>query len=114
MSTPEVALVTYLNGCGLGAPASTQVPAKRPARFVTVERVGGGVGRFEDRPAFAVQCWGESREDAEALAMSTARALRDARGHIPCMKRITVDSLYDFPDERSQRYQITLSTWLIT
>ena len=40
----EGVVIDYLNGAGVGATAYPDVPRKRPAAFVVVERVGGPRG----------------------------------------------------------------------
>ena len=44
-----------------GCPVSLDVPAQRPERFITVERVGGAETRFIDTVLLAIQCWAGSR-----------------------------------------------------
>lgn len=70
---PESDLTAYL-----------EVPADRPQRFVTIERVGGRELEYSSRPTIAVQVWAETRWQAAQLATGqaapTARP-RPARPH---------------------------------
>lgn len=65
----EEATVDYLNGAGVGATAYPDVPRRRPAAFVVVERVGGPRGEGGTfAPMLDLQCWAEGRADAAVLA----------------------------------------------
>ena len=64
---------------GLGIPASSTVPEKRPARFATVERTGGGYSLGKDSPNLAVQVWAETEAEAYALAIMAREVLLGMR-----------------------------------
>ena len=104
----EAWLISHLSS-KLGIPAFAEVPADRPSRFVTVERVGGPWDPFRDRPMMAVQCWAESRYGASELARSAAAACADFEAE-PGISRVSVGDAYDFPDPDSKqaRYQLTV------
>ena len=92
-----------------GFEAYADVPAERPLRFVTVERVGGGrSGRVLDSARMAVQCWAESRFEASQLANDVCDCIEGmvADGRVA---NTSVDSVYNFPDteNRQPRYQVT-------
>lgn len=102
----ETKMIAYLNKNGFKAYAN--VPAKRPGRFVTVERVGGGFDNYAiDRPVVAVQAWGEKRLDASELAYSIRGALLKMVNE-PDICKVSVNSIYNFPDADSgaARYQL--------
>lgn len=112
MVNAETLFVQAFNSFYDDVDAFMDVPEKRPARFVTVERTGGGVETFRDLPTLAVQAWAGSRY----LASEFAQQVRDEfiLGHLkfhPNVARVTVGSIYNFPDPDSghPRYQITLS-----
>lgn len=111
--TVEATVVAYLSGFA-EIPVSTNVPTPRPPRFITVERTGGGKGRFQDFPTVAVQCWAESRYYAETLADEVAELLRVMRAAVPDAKRVDVGGVYNFPDPDSEhaRFQVVVSIWL--
>ena len=46
---------------GDGLTAYLEVPADRPKRLVTIERVGGSELEYSSHPILAVQVWAESR-----------------------------------------------------
>lgn len=104
------ALVAWIPAA-VGVPAFAEVPEKRPGEFVTVERTGGGFSLGIDRPALAVQAWGQSNAGAAdlALRLRDAIALRCAR-EVPQVCRATVEGLYSFPDpdSRQSRYQLSV------
>ncbi len=60
---------------GDGLTAYLEVPADRPKRLVTIERVGGSELEYSSHPILAVQVWAESRWQAAQLA--TARCCPD-------------------------------------
>lgn len=103
----EQALVEWLPG-RCGAPCFAEVPGRRPARFLTVERTGGGSSLGVDRPLLAVQAWGRSAADASELAMAARDALVLDSWEIPEVCRCSVSSIYRFPDpdSRAARYQL--------
>lgn len=105
------ALVITLLGAALDAPVSGDVPASRPSRFVTVERVGGQVGRFLDRGVYAIQVWEESRAKAAALAERVAGVLIDTLYADDRVGSVSVSSVTNFPDPESRcaRYQVSAS-----
>ena len=70
----EESMIAHLREA-LGVPCSSDVPRKRPASFVTVERAGGGGDGYTDAAQLAVQCWGPTKADAHALALLARAAL---------------------------------------
>lgn len=107
----ETTLVTLFNAdstiTSLGLVASLSVPNPRPARFITVERTGGPVGRFQDKPTVAVQTWAQSRYEASELSRQVACVLMGFRFQ-PHIFNVNVQSNYNNPDPDSgqARYQI--------
>lgn len=103
----EGALVAWLPGV-TGIEWFGEVPRDRPDRFGTVERTGGGMSDVVvDSPMVALQLWGTSRDDAKELAYRARDALPAfvrERG----VRKVAVNSLYNFPDEEGNkaRYQL--------
>ena len=56
---------------GDGLTAYLEVPADRPKRFVTIERVGGSENEYSSHPTLAIQVWAETRWQAAQLATGT-------------------------------------------
>lgn len=116
-TTAEAVLIDHLSThqeiVSAGVLVAAQVPPERPERFVTVERVGGAIGRFTQRPIFAVQAWGPSRLAAALLADQVSRILLHAALR-PEVGAIAVTHLYHHPDPDSgqERYQLTVETTL--
>ncbi|WP_179205166.1 hypothetical protein [Mycetocola reblochoni] len=106
----EAALVQYLNGTGV-VQAFTDVPADRPAQFVTVERTGGALSSVvRDQVSLAVQVWGGTRYEASELALTVRDTITRSVFNIPGFARVRVEGLYNFPDPDSKqaRYQLTV------
>lgn len=102
----EAWLIAHLGG-RLGVPAFADVPADRPARFVTVERTGGASDPFRDMPTVAVQCWAGTRHEASEMALAARDACLDYAGE-PGVLRCEVTGICNFPDPDSgqARYQL--------
>ncbi|QPK80818.1 DUF3168 domain-containing protein [Schaalia sp. ZJ405] len=92
------------------APAFVDVPAKRPQRFITVERTGGRRDSLSDKVTLAVQAWAETRAQAALLADEVTQLLLDAPLTLPTLASVDVLSVYNFPDPDSEnpRYQMTV------
>ena len=56
---------------GDGLTAYLEVPADRPQRLVTIERVGGSELEYSSHPILAIQVWAETRWQAAQLATGT-------------------------------------------
>ena len=91
---------------GDGLTAYLEVPADRPKRLVTIERVGGSELEYSSHPILAVQVWAESRWQAAQLATGTLLPrLLDP------IAAVSVESVIDLPDPGpppQPRYQITI------
>lgn len=98
----EEAVISHLRTGGLDAYAD--VPAERPASFVTVERTGGEASVRIDRPTVAVQAWGPSRHEACELMLAADALMRELTGNASVC-RVKRGSMYNFPDESQARYQ---------
>lgn len=90
--------------------AYMDTPPDRPARFVTVERIGGAEIDVRDFPVLAVQCWDVSRHAASELANSVKESVVRLRAH-PNVGRVVIDGCYNFPDLDSgtARYQVVVA-----
>lgn len=91
----ERKVVDYLNAAGVGATAYYDVPAKRPAAFVVVERTGGpSTDYVVHRPLMDAQCWAGSRREAAELAAAVESALRRMPSEVPGCFHASVTSTY--------------------
>ena len=91
-------------------PVSSQPPAERPHRFITVERTGGSQDALTDRPNLAVQCWARSEVEAAWMAELVANIVFPRVYELPDVAKFTVGSVYSYPlDETQPRYQLTVS-----
>ena len=95
MTDPTAIVVSVLSEALPGTTVSTEVPQARPARAVMESRTGSWRAStdFVDRPTFDLVCWGESDEDASALALSACHALSDAAEGHPLLSACEVESI---------------------
>lgn len=105
----ETYLVRWLSANLADTPVFLDVPADRPASFVSLERVGGHVTRYADTATIAVQCWALTRIEAGMLADRVALLLVDELPYAGPVARVEITGgPTDFPlDERTPRYQLT-------
>ena len=103
----EALLVAEINAAKSDE-AFMEVPATRPERFYTVERVGGRRRDVRDLPLVAVLAWAGSRWDASEMATDIAEFLRSLAATHPNVARVDIESLYNNPDPASEhpRYQV--------
>lgn len=113
MRSSTAALIAYLARRFPGTAVSNRVPARRPERFITVERTGGQRTHLWDSPMFAVQAWAASEAEASALADEVAVAILDWQREA-FVAYADVRSVYAFPDPDSRvpRFQLTVSAIL--
>lgn len=96
---------------GDGLTAYLEVPADRPKRLVTIERVGGRELEYSSHPILAVQVWAESRWQAAQLATGTLLPRLLDLDLLDPIAAVGVESVIDFPDPGpppQPRYQITI------
>ena len=74
----DIALVVGILQDALNVPVSTEVPAQRPTRLITVALTGDRSDEFLRRPTVSLTVWGRSDADAHSLALSAWHALTDA------------------------------------
>lgn len=91
----ELVCVDYLNASDLGATAYYDVPAKRPASFVVVERTGGPRGEGGTSvPMLDLQCWSATRRDAALLAQAVEHALVDMPASVENVSGVSITSTF--------------------
>lgn len=108
----EKLVIDHLNADGtLGDyPASLSIPAERPRRFITVERVGGGDGLLFATPLLSVQIWDSSRWNAsDASTRLVKLSLLNLVKHDE-IGAVDILSIINNPDPESgqSRYQINI------
>ena len=105
----ERVVVDYLNGADVGSTAYYDVPAKRPAAFVVVERTGGPRGEGEtSRPMLDIQCWAGERRAAALLAQAVEDALADMPASVENVAHVSITSTFRDMDLESgtPRYHV--------
>ena len=102
------AMVAWLAARGYDASTHPRRDAEPP--FVTVERAGGHVEDMVDHPSIALQAWGRTEAEAEAMANELRLAL--LTGPLPVgVHKVAVNSgPYRFYDAATRwpRYQLAL------
>lgn len=103
------ALVEHLKSMGYAA--SSRVPRKKPAEFVTVERVGGGTASKVDHPSMAIQTWADSDARAEEMGNAVKVALLVTPPPAGVHSIRVETGPYQFYDENTgkARYQLVLN-----
>lgn len=93
----------------LSVPVSTEVPANRPAEFVTVERSGGPITDVRDKALLTIECWSTSRTNAGTLAHTVCDSLIAGSISHPQIASADINSIVNNPDPASgqARFQIT-------
>ena len=100
-------LIDYLDSV-MAVDVSSEVPATRPARFVTVNPVGGAMDKFTANLLYTVQAYGLSDLDASGLLESALSVLFDAPDHIDAVCRVEATSTYRSDYEDSHRWAATV------
>lgn len=109
----ETTVVQWLN-TGLepqGIHASMSVPPDRPARFVTVERTGGGDEPHRSLPTLAIQVWAKDRLSASETALNIVQPRLESMTELDPIAKIDILSIVHLPDPgppEAERYQITI------
>nr|WP_301888457.1 hypothetical protein [Bifidobacterium dentium] len=89
-------------------PVSTDVPANRPSKFISIERTGGERTKILDRPELAIQCWAQSSVEAAELADMLVDVVLPRVYELADLGAFSVNSIYNYPlDETQPRHQIT-------
>lgn len=85
-----------------------EIPANRPDRFVTIERVGGSArSPVLDQALIAVQCWGTTRLDASQLACQVDALIRNADLDLREVCHVARTGFTHYPDlSGHERYQL--------
>ena len=105
----ERALVKWVPSA-IGVKCAADVPAKRPAEFVALERVGGSPSIGIDRPSVTFDVYAKTRARAEELSLMLRDALlMDLTSDVPEVRSARVTGPYNFPETTtgSPRYQLT-------
>lgn len=114
----EALLVDYLTaefaGRGVDASAHTQIPADRPARFVTIPRVGGPArNRVVDMATISVDSWGDRPKDAHDLAQLVRMLFHRLPGMVldgyPVYRVTEFTGPGNLPDNQSRQSRYTQS-----
>lgn len=106
----EEAVIDHLNATeGLNATSYPDVPRKRPAAFVVVERTGGPRGEGGTfAPMLDLQCWAATRSAAAALALRVEDAMREMPASVADVTGVDVTSTFRDRDLESgtPRYHV--------
>lgn len=86
--------IGYLAVENPGMPVCSEVPADRPAEFVTVEPAGGTEDMFIQRPLMAVTAYSTSDYSAATLLRGVIGQLLAAPGALDLVCAVSVQSTY--------------------
>ena len=90
----DIALVVgILQGAFPTVPVSTEVPASRPSRFITVSLTGDQSDVLIHRPTVSLTVWGTTDADAHGLAVSAFHALADAANTHPLLSSADMQTM---------------------
>lgn len=99
----EKTIYDYLSET-LSVPVYMEVPSEPPAKFVLIQRTGGGLTNWVYNSAFAIQCYAGSLFEAAELnelikeAMLSIVALNE-------IASIRLNSEYNFTDSTTKQYR---------
>lgn len=106
MKSPTANVIKWLRSMGFDA--HQDVPAKRPARFVTVEQVGGRFADTIETANLAIQFWDSSWQGAEESARRVLESV-DSGSKPDGTAAFYVSGLYRFPStDGIPRWQMTI------
>lgn len=101
----EVAVLNYLNSA-LSVPALMEVPENPPDRFVTIEKVGGGIRNHVRTASFAIQSYSlSSLYEAASLDEEVRSAMDVMADEVDEIGACRMASDYNFTDTRMKRYR---------
>lgn len=102
----DAVLIQYLSDALRPVRVSAQVPAKKPKRFVTVERTGMSLANHVYTTTFAIQSNAATLLDAAALDEEARQAMLAAT-QLDGITAVRLNSSYNFTDPESEqmRYQ---------
>lgn len=102
----DAVIIKHLSDALRPVPVSAQVPAKKPKRFVTVERTGMSLANHVYTTTFAVQSNAATLVDAAALDEDVRQAMLGAV-QLDGVTAVRLNSSYNFTDPESEqmRYQ---------
>lgn len=94
-------------GSALTVPVYTDIPATRPAEFVTVERVAGGRSDCIDHPTVDIRTYSTTRAKARGIAASVMSAV-SALETGDVITKAEMDTYYHLaPEDGTQSYVVT-------
>lgn len=88
-----IALVVGILADALDVPVSTEVPADRPSRLVTVALDGMQGDGYLLLSQVGLTCWGMSDMDAHGMALASVEALRTAAETHPYLSAVQLETM---------------------
>ena len=96
-------IILYLKRT-IDVPVSSEVPATRPARFVTVGRVGGSDVELISNPRVDIDAWGSSDLDASTIGETVKAAIFAIVGESSLISDVTRSTYYRSDIDGYHRY----------
>lgn len=87
------AIISYLAQKTL-LPVSSEIPATRPATFITVGPSGGTFDRFTQRPVYSISAYAASDYAASSLLHDVLEYLLYANETVQLICQVTIQSTY--------------------
>ena len=100
----EKILLDHLTAELTDIPVYMEVPAKRPAVFVVIEKTGSGRVNMIDSATVAIQSYAASMYDAAVLNDRVKAAMYDAI-ELDSISRVALNSDYNYTDTTSMHYR---------
>lgn len=103
-------IIAYLKQ-HLTVPVASEVPATRPARFVTVSRIGGGDVELLSTPRIDIDTWGATDLEASTMGNEVLALMFELSGTSQLIFNVERSNYYRSDVDGVHRYT---GTYLIT
>lgn len=100
----ELTILNYLNS-ELSVTAYMEYPAEPPAKFVTIDKTGGGGDIHVKRATVAIQSYAESLYDAAELNETVKTAMLVINRKTNSVSHVELNSDYEFTNPSKKRYR---------
>lgn len=99
----EAVIREYLEQA-LDVPVYLQVPSNPAAKYVSIERTGGGDSNFINSATFAIQSWADSLYEAANLNEQVKELMNNAVT-LPMISASDLNSDYNYTDTTTKKYR---------
>lgn len=99
----EAVIREYLEQA-LNVPVYLQIPNNPAAKYVSIERTGGGDSNFINSATFAIQSWADSLYEAANLNEQVKELMNNAVT-LPMISASDLNSDYNYTDTTTKKYR---------